>query len=147
MVEVTAATWLVAITGLILMLLLGGLQWVAVLRPRSTWTIENVYGGSPETTDPTAYFAFNQGYAWADAVFWAPLQIAGSVGMILGYRWGFLLALVASVPFWYTAIPIFIWDRDLGFRTSTFTYWVFVWAMWPVFGVAEGIYCFVRLME
>ena len=146
MVEVTAATWLVAITGLILMLLLGGLQWVAVLRPRSTWTIENVYGGSPETTDPTAYFAFNQGYAWADAVFWAPLQIAGSVGMILGYRWGFLLALVASVPFWYTAIPIFIWDRDLGFRTSTFTYWVFVWAMWPVFGVAEGIYCFVRLM-
>jgi hypothetical protein len=147
MVEVTAATWLVAITGLILMLLLGGLQWVAVLRPRSTWTIENVYGGSPETTDPTAYFAFNQGYAWADAVFWAPLQIAGSVGMILGYRWGFLLALVASVPFWYTAIPIFIWDRDLGFRKSTFTYWVFVWAIWPVFGIAEGIYCFVRLME
>jgi hypothetical protein len=129
------------------MLLLGGLQWVAVLRPRSTWTIENVYGGSPETTDPTAYFAFNQGYAWADAVFWAPLQIAGSVGMILGYRWGFLLALVASVPFWYTAIPIFIWDRDLGFRKSTFTYWVFVWAIWPVFGIAEGIYCFVRLME
>jgi hypothetical protein len=147
MVEVTAATWLVAITGLILMLLLGGLQWVAVLRPRSTWTIENVYGGSPETTDPTAYFAFNQGYAWADAVFWAPLQIAGSVGMILWYRWGFLLALVASVPFWYTAIPIFIWDRDLGFRKSTFTYWVFVWAIWPVFGIAEGIYCFVRLME
>lgn len=147
MVEVTAATWLVAITGLALMLLLGGLQWVAVLRPRSTWTIENVYGGSPETTDPTAYFAFNQGYAWADAIFWAPLQIAGSVGMILGYRWGFLLALVASVPFWYTAIPIFIWDRDLGYRKNTFTYWVFVWAMWPVFGVAEGIYCFVRLME
>ena len=145
--EVTVATWVVAILGLVIMGLLGGLQLVAVLRPRSSWTIENVYGGSPETTDPTAYFAFNQGYAWADAIFWAPLQIAGSVGMILGYRWGFLLALVASVPFWYTAIPIFIWDRDLGYRKNTFTYWVFVWAMWPVFGVAEGIYCFVRLME
>jgi hypothetical protein len=133
--------------GLVLIVLLGGLQFVAVVRPRSAWTIENVYGGSPDTTDPTAYFAFNQGYAWADAIFWAPLQIAGSIGMILGYRWGFLLALVASVPFWYTAIPIFIWDRDLGFRKNTFTYWVFVWAMWPVFGIAEGIYCFVRLME
>jgi hypothetical protein len=146
-VEVTVATWFVAIVGLVLIILLGGLQLVAVLRPRSAWTIENVYGGSPDTTDPTAYFAFNQGYAWADAIFWAPLQIAGSIGMILGHRWGFLLALVASVPFWYTAIPIFIWDRDLGYRRNTSTYWVFIWAMWPAFGIAEGIYCFVRLME
>ena len=145
--EVTAATWIVAILGLVIMGLLGGLQFVAVLRPRSPWTIENVYGGSPETTDPTAYFAFNQGYAWADAIFWAPLQIAGSIGMILGYRWGFLLALVASVPFWYTAIPIFIWDRDLGYRKNTFTYWVFVWGMFPAFGILEGVYCFARLLE
>jgi len=98
-VEVTIATWFVAIAGLVLIALLGGLQLVAVFRPRSAWTIENVYGGSPDATDPTAYFAFNQGYAWADAVFWAPLQIAGSIGMLLGYRWGFLLALVACVPF------------------------------------------------
>ena len=145
--EVTAATWVVAIAGLALIVLLGGLQLVAVVRPRSPWTIENVYGGSPDITDPKAYFAFNQGYAWADAIFWAPLQIAGSIGMILGYRWGFLLALVASVPFWYTAIPIFIWDRDLGFRKSTFTYWVVIWGMFPAFGIVEGVYCFVRLLE
>jgi hypothetical protein len=146
-VEVTAATWFVAIVGLVMIILLGGLQLVAVLRPRSAWTIENVYGGRPDTTDPTAYFAFNQGYAWADAIFWAPLQIAGSIGMILGYRWGFLLALVASVPFWYTAITFFIWDRDLGYRKNTFTYWVFIWGMFPAFGILEGVYCFVRLLE
>ena len=145
--EVTAATWFVAIAGLVLITLLGGLQLVAVFRPRSAWTIKNVYGGSPDTTDPTAYFAFNQGYAWADAILWAPLQIAGSTGMLLGYRWGFLLALTASVPFWYTAIPVFIWDRDLGYRKNTFTYWVFIWGMFPVFGILESVYCFVRLLE
>ena len=144
---VTSLTWLVAVAGLVLMGILGGLQWVAVVRPRSTWTIENVYGGSPDRTDPTAYFAFNQGYAWADAVFWAPLQIAGSIGMLLGYRWGFLLALIASVPFWYTAIPIFVWDRDLEFRQNTVMYWVVIWGMFPAFGVLEGVYCFVRLVE
>lgn len=144
--EVTPLTWLVAVAGLVLIGILGGLQWVAIIRPKSSWTIENVYGGSPERTDPTAYFAFNQGYAWADAVFWAPLQIAGSVGMLLGYRWGFLLALIASVPFWYTAIPLFIWDRALGFRQNTVTYWL-TWAIFPVFGVLEGVYCFVRLAE
>lgn len=143
----TAATWFVAIAGLVLITLLGGLQLVAVFRPRSAWTIKNVYGGSPDTTDPTAYFAFNQGYAWADAILWAPLQIAGSIGMLLGYRWGFLLALTASVPFWYTAIPVFIWDRDLGYRKNTFTYWVFIWGMFPVFGILESVYCFVRLLE
>jgi hypothetical protein len=145
--EVTALTWVIAISGLVIIGLLAALQLVAVVRPRSDWTISNVYGGSPDATDPTAYFAFNQGYAWADTFFWAPLQVTGSIGMLVGQRWGFLLALAASVPFWYSAIPIFIWDRDLGFRHSTVTYWVIIWGMFPVFGVIEGIYCITRLLE
>lgn len=145
--EVTVLTWIVAIAGLVLIGLLAALQFVAVIRPRSEWTIANVYGGRPEATDPTAYFAFNQGSAWADPFFWAPLQIAGSIGMLLGHRWGFLLALVGSVPFWYTAIFFFIWDRDLGFRENTFTYWVIIWGIWPFFGIVEGFYTFARLLE
>jgi len=147
MMEVTAATWAVALVGLALIGLLGALQFVAVLRPRSRWTIDNIYGGDPTDTDPTAYFAFNQGLAWADPFFWAPLQIGGSIGMLLGHRWGFLLALMASVPFCYTAILIFIWDRDLGIRRNTLFYWIIIWAVWPAFGVIEGVYCFVRLLE
>ena len=143
---VTPLTWVVAGLGLAIMSLLASLQATAVLRPRGEWTVRNVYGGSPASTDPTAYFAFNRGYAYADAVFWGPLQIAGSVGMLLGQQWGFLLALAASVPFWYAAIPIFVWDRDLGFRRKTFSYWVFVWGMFPAFGVIEGSYCFARLL-
>ena len=145
--EVTALTWMVAIAGLLLIGLLSALQLVAIIHPRERWTVDNVYGGNPDATDPGAYFAFKQGYAWADPFFWAPLQIAGSIGMLLGERWGFLLALAASVPFWYSAILIFIWDRDMRFRQNTFNYWVFVWGMWPVFGVLEGVYCFARLME
>lgn len=145
--ETTLLTWIVAIGGLLLMGLLASLQLVAVLRPRAEWTIKNVYGSSPADTDPTAYFAYNQGWAWADPFFWAPLQIAGSIGMLLGERWGYLLALVGSVPFWYTAIPIFIWDRDMGFRENTFVYWVIVWGMFPAYGILEGVYTFVRLLE
>ena len=145
--DVTPLTSVVAILGLLLMLLLGSLEMIAVIRPKAEWTIKNVYGGDPETTDSRAYFAFNQGGAWADAIVWAPLQIAGSVGMLLGERWGFLLALVASVPFWYSAIPIFIWDRDLAFRQNTAQYWVVIWGMWPAFGIFEGVYCFARLLN
>ena len=143
--DVTTLTVIVAITGLVLIGLLGGLQLVAVIRPQGTWTVENVYGGDPDSTDRKAYFAFNQGYAWADVFFWAPLQIAGSIGMLLGQRWGFLLALMASIPYVYTAITIFIWDRDLHFRQNTVTYWVIVWGMWPFFGTVQAIYCFAEL--
>ena len=101
--EVTAATWVIALIGLALISLLGALQVVALLRPREQWTIDNVYGGSPDNTDPKAYFAFNQASAWADPFLLAPLQIVGSIGMLAGERWGFLLALMASVPLWYTA--------------------------------------------
>ena len=145
--DVTPVTWIVGVGGLILMGTLMTVQLVAVIRPRAAWTVANVYGGDPAATDPKAYFAFNQGFAWADAVFWGPLQIAGSIGLILGQRWGFLLALVGSVPFWYTAIPIFIWDRELGIRRRTCRYWCFVWGVWPAFGVIEMFYCFARLVR
>ena len=141
--DVTPATWAVAVVGLLLIGLLGGLQLIAVIRPRDAWTVTNVYGGSPEQTDATAYFAFNQGYAWADAALWAPVQIAGCIGMLLGQRWGFLLALAASVPFVYSAVPLFIWDRDLGFRKPG---WIITWGMWPVFGAVQFSYCMVTLL-
>lgn len=90
--EVTPVTWVVAVTGLVLVVPLGTLQFVAVIKPRTEWTIKNVYGGSPHATEPTACFACNQGHAWAaDLLIWAPLQIAGSIGMLLGQKWGFLL--------------------------------------------------------
>ena len=111
--EVTIATWVVAVAGLLLIGLLGAMQLVAVIRPRTSWTIANVYGGDPEATDATAYFAFNQGLAWADVLLWVPLQVLASIGLLLGYEWGFLLALVASAPWVYTAVPIFIWDLSL----------------------------------
>ncbi len=145
--EATTMTWVVAVTGLVLIALLGSLQIVAVVRPRGAWTIANVYGGDPSQTDPKAYFAYNQGYAWADSFFWLPFQLVGSVGMVLGQRWGFLLALVASVPYVYTGFTNFIWDRDLGFRSNTATYWIVIWAMWPVFGIVQGVYCFGRLLS
>ena len=144
---VTITTMGVAIAGLLVMGILFVVQLIAVISPRGSWTVENVYGGSPDRTDETAYFAFNQGMAWADVFLWAPIQFAGSVGMLLGLRWGFLLALMASVPFVYTGITIFIWDKDLGFRKNTLTYWVFIWAMFPAFGVVEAVHCFLRLME
>lgn len=145
--SVTVMTWVVAVAGLVLIALLGTFQLVAVVRPRHQWTIDNVYGGDPSATDPVAYFAFNQGFAWADVFFWAPLQIAGSIGMLQGEVWGFALALAASVPFLYTGVQFFVWDRALGFREPTLSYWVVVWGMWPAFGVLEGVYCFVRLVD
>lgn len=143
--DVTLMTWVVALVGLVLIGLLGALQLVAVLRPRARWTVETVYGGDPGATDATAYFAFNQGFAWADVLVWVPLQVVASVGMLLGQEWGFLLALAAAVPWVYTAIPFFIWDRDLGFRKPTFNYWVVIWGMWPAFGLFQGAYAFTRL--
>lgn len=140
-------TWIVAIGGLLLGGLLFVLQVSAVARPRAESTIRNVYGGDPSSTDPKAYFAVNQGWAWADTFFWCPLQIIGCLGMLLGEQWGFLIALMASVPFVYTAIQIFIWDRDMAFRKNTLVYWVIIWGMFPAFGCIQGVYCFLRLLD
>jgi hypothetical protein len=145
-VEVTLSTYLIAIFGIIITVVLFIAQLIAVIRPKTAWTIENIYGGRPDSTDPKAYFAFNQGLAIADVFFWLPVQLVGCVGMLLGQKWGFLLALVGSVPFWYTAILIFIWDRDLQSRENTVKYWM-IWGIFPVFGIIEGVYCVLRLLR
>ena len=144
--SVTPMTWVVAFGGLVLIALLAALQAVAVVRPRDRWTVDHVYGSDPADTDPIAYFAFNRGLAIADVFVWTPLQIAGSLGMLAGQRWGFLLALMASVPFCYTAVQLFVWDRDLAFRKPSVSYWI-IWGMWPAFGVLEAAYCLVRLLD
>ncbi len=143
---VTSMTWIVSLAGLVLITVLMALQLVAVFRPRSDWTVKNIYSGDPKDTDPKAYFAFNQGYAWADSFFWGPMQIMGSIGMLMGERWGYLFALVGATPFWYSAIHIFIWDRKMGFQKNTVTYWLITWGIWPFFGVIETLYCFRRLL-
>ena len=145
--EVTGLTWIVGIAGLLIMSLLFSVQLIAVIKPRAEWTIKNVYGEDTTNTYPKAFSSVYQGYAWADVFFWGPIQIAGSIGMLLGDRWGFLCALIGSVPFVYSAITIFIWDRDMGYRNNTCTYWVVVWGMFPAFRVVEMVYCFARLVS
>ncbi len=63
--EVTVLTWIVAITGLLPMGLLSALQLVAVINPREGWTIENVYGGNPDATDPNGHPALHSAAAGA----------------------------------------------------------------------------------
>ena len=137
--EVTAWTWLVAVTGAAIMTLLGTLQLSAMLRPRSDWVIANVYGGRPDATDPRAYFAFNQGFAWADPLLWAPLQIAGSIGMLLGERWGFLLALTTERLSMRPEMRLFLAVGFLGSYTTFSTYMVESLYLWRDGGLWPGL--------
>jgi hypothetical protein len=77
--EVTTLTGIVAVAGMLSMACLGRLQLTAALRPRGSWVIENVYGGSSESTDSKAYFALNQGIDWAETIFWAACSLPAAL--------------------------------------------------------------------
>ena len=144
---VTRATVVVAVFGVVTMGILFFAQLCAVLAPQSQWTIDNIYGGNITVTDSTAYFAYHQGWAKIDVFFACPLQFLASYGMLRGRKWGFLMALAAAVPPFYSSVPIFIWDREkMGGRENTIEYWAFVWGQFPLLGLVEGIYCFLRLL-
>jgi hypothetical protein len=146
--DVTPLTWTIAITGFVLMALLMALQLIAVVRSRNALTIQNAHGGDTEATDPKACFAFNQGHAYADVFFWGPIQLVGCIGMVLGARWGFLLALLGSVPFWCSAMNLHTYRRQVGFTElePALLSWVVIWGIWPAFGIAQMVYCFGRLL-
>ncbi|MDC1142132.1 hypothetical protein OAU50_03500 [Planctomycetota bacterium] len=143
--ELTTNAMVLAIVGTALMTLLFALQLIAVVRPESPWTIKNVFKGDPDTTDRKAYFAFNKGLAWADVIFWGPLQFASCIGILACERWGYVFAMGSAVPFIYTGITLFVWDREMGIRESTTSYWA-LWAVFPVFGAIQFLYCSWRLL-
>ena len=89
--EVTRATIVVALFGVITMGILFVAQLIAVLAPHTQWTIDNVYGGNIAATDSTAYFAYHQGWAHVDVGFACPLQFLASYGMPSWTKVGFLV--------------------------------------------------------
>ena len=86
MIPPTITTWVLVIFGLVFVfaLLLYG-QLLMVLRPHNQKTKDFLIGNDEDWRDKT-HFRFSFGGAWADLLFWVPMLLAGSVGVLFGYR-------------------------------------------------------------
>jgi len=121
----------IAVFGLLMVAIIFPVQLIVVLKPEIYWISDFFYKGPLKLED--------RGSAWADILLYTPLQIAASVGMLLGHEWGFLLGIACGAVMIYLYILIFV-------VKSTLYFWVIDWGVWPVFASVESFYAFYRLL-
>jgi len=129
--QVDRWTRVIAVFGLLMVAIIFPIQLIVVLKPNSYWISDNLYKGPSNLED--------SGPAWADILLYTPLQIAASIGMLLGHEWGFLLGIACGAVMIYLYIIIFV-------VKSTLYFWVIDWGIWPVFASIESLYAFYRLL-
>ncbi len=90
MLEPTVVTWVLVIFGIVFIFLpILYAQFLMVRRPQDQKTKDLIIGKGEDWRDKS-HFRNSYGLGWADLVFWLPLLVAGSIGVLLGQQWGLL---------------------------------------------------------
>ena len=91
MLKPLVLTWILVIFGVLFILLpMVYVQLHVVINPNSQKAKDMIIGQGEDYRDKT-HVRVSYGIALADMIFWLPLLAAGSIGVLLGRAWGYVM--------------------------------------------------------
>jgi hypothetical protein len=147
MLEPTLITWILVVFGIVFILLpMLYVQLMVVLRPQSQRTKDIVIGKGEEYRDKT-HFRMSYGMAWADLLFWLPFLLAGSIGVLTGEVWGYILWAISGAISVYINIQLWFSEREYVYpKTGFLAYYTYYWGFFIYWGLATLVYSLYRLV-
>lgn len=147
MIEPTLVTWGLTLFGLVVLFpLIVYVQLLVAKDPKGIKT-QNVWLGKGERWRDKSQLDYAYGTGWADLIFWMPLGVAGSIGVLLGRPWGYGMWLASGAIAIY--INIIYWFAEGAFfreRRGLFAYYTYEWGIWMYWGIAVVVYASLRLI-
>jgi len=145
MIEPTLVTWFLVIFGILIDLPLGYGQILVLTNPQGQKTKDLVIGKGEEWRDKT-HFKFAYGAAWADWVLVFPIMISGSIGVLLGYYWGYMLWISAGAISLYINIILWFLEREYVYPSwGPLVYYTIYWGFFVYWGFAVIVYGLLRI--
>ncbi|MEW6387146.1 MAG: hypothetical protein AB1491_06495 [Thermodesulfobacteriota bacterium] len=145
MLEPTLITWILVISGLIIFAPPLYMQILAVKNPHSQKLKDLLIGKGEDYADRT-HFLFCYGTGWADLILQFPPLIIGSLGVLLGRAWGYLLWMAVAAIAIYVSIILWFIDREHVLpKCGPLAFYTYYWGIWVYWGVAVFIYSLVRI--
>lgn len=146
MIKPTVVTWILLGFGWVfIFLVLFFAQLLMVLRPDSRRTKDIIIGKGEEWHDRT-HKRFSLGGAFADLMVLLPLLAAGSVGVILGQEWGYILWAASGAIAAYISIILYVTEKELVYpHCGPLAYYTYYWGIPLYWGVAVVAYSVLRL--
>ncbi len=141
----TVVTWALVVFGAITLVPLIGAQISMLLSPDSRRTRDLIIGEGEEWRDQT-HRRMALGAAWADWLFFGPVFIAGSVGVLLGATWGYVLFGAAGACSLYINMILWFTEKDYVYPSrGPFRYFTYYWGFFVYWGALALVYSALRI--
>ncbi len=146
MIEPTVVTWGLVIFGIVFIFLpILYAQLLMVRRPQDQKTKDLIIGKGEDWRDKS-HLRFSYGIGWADLVFWLPLLVAGSIGVLLGQQWGYVLWAASGAISVYISIVLWFAEREYVYPSAgPLVYYTYLWGFFVYWGIAVVVYSVLRL--
>ncbi|NNJ98750.1 MAG: hypothetical protein HKP12_16515 [Gammaproteobacteria bacterium] len=141
----TLVTWALVIFGVITLIPLILAQLSMLVRPGSQETKDLIIGKGEDWRDKT-HFRMSLGAAWADWLFFAPVFVTGSIGVLLGQTWGYIFFGAAGACSLY--INIILWFTEKAYVYPTrgpLKYFSYYWGFFVYWGTLALAYSVARI--
>ena len=143
--QATLVTWILVIFGVITLMPLFWAQVAMLLRPDSQETRNLIIAKGEQWRDKT-HFKVALGGAWADWLFFVPLFVVGSIGMLLSQPWGYVLFGAAGACSLYVNIILWFTEKEYVYPTrGPLKYFTYYWGFFVYWGALALTYSVVRI--
>jgi hypothetical protein len=148
MLKPSVLTWVLVIFGLVIIFLpMVYVQLHVVVNPNSQKVKDIIIGKGEDYRDNT-HVRVSYGIALADMIFWLPLLAAGSIGILLGRAWGYILWGASGAISVYISIILLLTEHEYAYPTvGPLAYYTIFWGFFVYWGVAAVTYATLRLSK
>jgi hypothetical protein len=141
----TLVTWALVIFGIITLIPLILAQLSMLVRPGSRETKDLIIGKGEDWRDKT-HFRMSLGAAWADWLFFVPVFVTGSIGVLLGQTWGYIFFGAAGACSLYINIMLWFTEKEYVYPTrGPLKYFSYYWGFFVYWGALALAYSVVRI--
>ncbi len=145
MIQPTVLTWILVIFGAITLTPLLLAQLIILLEPRGQRAKDILVAKGEDWRDRT-HFRSAVGFAWADWLIVAPLFVAGSLGVLAGQTWGYVLWGAAGAISLYINIVLWFMEREYVYPSrGPLAYYTYYWGFFVIWGAAALGYSALRI--
>jgi hypothetical protein len=148
MIKPSVLTWILVIFGVVVIFIpMVYVQFSVAVKPNSQQTKDIIIGRGEDYRDNT-HFRVSYGIALSDLIFWLPLLAAGSIGVLLGRKWGYVLWGVSGAISVYISIILLFTEREYAYpAVGPFLYYTIFWGFFVYWGTAAITYATLRLSK
>jgi hypothetical protein len=145
LLEPTIVTWVLVIFGAVTLVPLLLAQLVILAAPHGQKAKDLLVARGEDWRDKT-HFRSAYGFAWADWLILVPLFIAGTVGVLRGSSWGYVLWGAAGAISLYINIVLWFMEKEYVYPSrGPLAYYTYYWGFFVIWGTAALVYATLRL--